>query len=119
MTRHVRTDRRSPWVITLAILLLVVASVGAAAAALRPWDTTATITAGDPGTGADPAPVPTREPTPTPTPTPTPDPDAEFTIVAAGDVLPHLPVLADARVARRRLRLQPAAGTDEPVDPGR
>ena len=40
-----------------------------------------------------------RQPTPTPTPTPTPDPDAEFTIVAAGDVLPHLPVLADARVA--------------------
>jgi hypothetical protein len=37
--------------------------------------------------------------TQTPTPTPTPDPDAQFTIVAAGDVLPHLPVLSSARTA--------------------
>ncbi|MDM8085774.1 CapA family protein [Cellulomonas cellasea] len=35
--------------------------------------------------------------TPTPVPTPTADPDAVFTIVAAGDVLPHLPVIASAR----------------------
>ena len=36
---------------------------------------------------------------PTPTPTPTADPDASFTIVAAGDVLPHLNVLDSARTA--------------------
>lgn len=80
--------------IGLAILLLVVASLGAAAAALRPWDASSTATVAETD---DPTTPPTEEPTPTPTPTP--DADAEFTIVAAGDVLPHLPVLADARVA--------------------
>ena len=50
----------------------------------------------------DPAvlPTPTRTPsatvTSTPTPTPTPQ-DAVFTIVAAGDVLPHNDVIADAK----------------------
>ena len=42
---------------------------------------------------------PAPSPTPTPTPTPTPPPDAEFTVVAAGDVLPHIPVDVDARTA--------------------
>jgi len=36
---------------------------------------------------------------PTPTPQPTPEPDARFTIVAGGDVLPHIPVLTSARTA--------------------
>ena len=35
-------------------------------------------------------------PSPAPEPTPEPVPDAEFTIVAAGDVLPHVPVLKSA-----------------------
>lgn len=48
-----------------------------------------------PTTAAPPAPTPT----PTPTPDPTPDPNAEFTIVAAGDVLPHMAVDADAKTA--------------------
>ena len=37
--------------------------------------------------------------TPSPTLTPTTPPDAEFTIVAAGDVLPHIPVLTSARTS--------------------
>lgn len=36
-------------------------------------------------------------PAPTPSPTPTPPPDASFTVVAAGDVLLHEPVMASAR----------------------
>jgi Bacterial capsule synthesis protein PGA_cap len=34
-----------------------------------------------------------------PSPVATPDPDASFTIVAAGDVLPHVPVLNSAQLA--------------------
>ncbi|MBX9246379.1 CapA family protein [Actinotalea ferrariae] len=41
----------------------------------------------------------TSSPTPTPTPTPTPPPDAVFTVVSAGDVLLHEPVMASARTA--------------------
>lgn len=40
---------------------------------------------------------PAPTPPPTPEPTPEPLPDAEFTIVAAGDVLPHVPVLTSAK----------------------
>ena len=39
------------------------------------------------------------EPTRSPTPTPTPPPDAVFTLVAAGDVLLHEPVIGSARTA--------------------
>ncbi|WP_407342385.1 CapA family protein [Pengzhenrongella phosphoraccumulans] len=49
-----------------------------------------------------------------PEPVPTPEPDAEFTIVAAGDVLPHLPVLRSARLADRSYDLTPLLA---PVDP--
>ncbi|MCU1432044.1 MAG: Capsule synthesis protein CapA [Actinotalea sp.] len=53
-------------------------------------------------------------PSPTPTPTPTPPPDAVFTLVAAGDVLLHEPVIGSART--------PAGGYDfapllEPIRP--
>jgi hypothetical protein len=97
VTRHARADRRSTAVIVLAIVLLVVASVSAAAVALHPWDPSPAATSATEGQG-DPVPAPSEStPAPTPTPTPTADPDAEFTIVAAGDVLPHLPVLSDAR----------------------
>ncbi len=41
----------------------------------------------------------TVRPTPTPTPTPTPPPDVVLTVVAAGDVLLHEPVMASARTA--------------------
>ena len=113
MTRHARAGRRSPVVIGLAILLLVLVSMGAAAAALHPWrpatDSAAAPTPGDAATEPD---APTS--TPTPTPTPTADPDAEFTIVAAGDVLPHLPVLADARVAGGGYDFSPLLAPTDP-----
>ncbi|WP_421733307.1 CapA family protein [Cellulomonas sp.] len=90
MTRHARAGRRTPVVAGLAILVLLLVSLGAVAAALRP--------AGPPVTAVTTSPSPTS-PDSTPTPTPTPDPDAELSIVAAGDVLPHLPVLSSARTA--------------------
>jgi poly-gamma-glutamate synthesis protein (capsule biosynthesis protein) len=81
------------------VFVLVTACLGAAAAAVvRTSDERAdgrgTVRPVDP-----PLATSSPEPAVTPTPTPTPDPDAEFSIVAAGDVLPHLPVLASARTA--------------------
>ena len=117
MTRHARAGttlaRRS---LGLAILLLVVASLGAAAAALRP--------SGRPVAAAEPtvlAPPPRRAPTRRRRPRrrPTPDPDAEFSIVAAGDVLPHLPVLSSARTADGGYDFGAAARPAGPVGPGR
>ncbi|WP_315095536.1 CapA family protein [uncultured Cellulomonas sp.] len=110
MTRHARAGRRSPVVVGLGILLLLVASLGAVAAALRPWE--AREAAGP--VGEPTAPVQSAEATPTPTPTPTPDPDAEFSIVATGDVLPHLPVLASARTSDGGYDFAPVLG---PMDP--
>ena len=57
---------------------------------------------------------PSATPTPTPTPTPTADPDVEFSLVAAGDVLPHLPVLSSARSADGGYDFAPVLG---PLDP--
>ncbi|KQR11116.1 CapA family protein [Cellulomonas sp. Leaf334] len=97
MTQHARARRRSPAVLALAILLLVVVYLTATVVALRPR--------AEPGAaaptvlGATATASPSATPTPTPVPTPTPDPDVEFSIVAAGDVLPHLPVLSSARTA--------------------
>ncbi|MDQ0374367.1 CapA family protein [Cellulomonas humilata] len=111
MTQHARAGRRQPAVLVLAILLLVVTSLAAAAAALRPRD--------EPVAAAEPTVLgaaATASPgaTPTPTPTPTPDPDAEFSLVAAGDVLPHLPVLSSARSADGGYDFGPVLG---PLDP--
>ncbi len=78
--------------VVLAITLLLVASLTAVAAALEPWNHAEAA-----GPGTDASVGATSPGTPTPTPTPTADPDATFSIVAAGDVLPHLPVVADAR----------------------
>ncbi|AEI12556.1 CapA family protein [Cellulomonas gilvus] len=90
MTRHARAHTRSPLLAGLLTLVLILACVGGAVAALRPWER-------DAATPPDAAPTtPARSTSPTPTPSPTPDPDAEMTIVAAGDVLPHLPVIASA-----------------------
>ncbi|GCE76634.1 CapA family protein [Cellulomonas biazotea] len=80
----------------LVALLVVLAGLGAAAAALDPWSRGSAVAGADLGPSDRPV---TPTPSPTPTPTPTPDPDADLTIVATGDVLPHLPVLSSARVA--------------------
>lgn len=75
------------------MLALVVALLTVAAGALAATDPL--------GTRASPessvAPTRADEATPAPTPTPTPTPEPfELTIVAAGDVLPHQPVLRSA-----------------------
>ncbi|MCC2335253.1 CapA family protein [Cellulomonas wangsupingiae] len=95
MPRHAR-DLRPP-VLPLVVGCTMTAVVLAVAA---------TLAAGGAGAvRALPAPVPTvagahlESPTPSPTPAPVPtrDPDIGFTVVAAGDVLPHMPVLRSAR----------------------
>jgi len=82
----------------MAVLALLLTCAGATAAALRSSPADAALAAvspasATPSTGGAPA------QTPTPSPTPTQLPDAQFSIVAAGDVLPHGSVVADARTA--------------------
>jgi len=110
VTRHARAGRGLPVAVGLAVLLVVVVSLGAAgAAALRSSDQRVAAQ-----TAAPTAPTSDPTPEPEPAPTPTADPDAEFSIVAAGDVLPHLPVLADARVAGGGYDFAPVLS---PMDP--
>jgi poly-gamma-glutamate synthesis protein (capsule biosynthesis protein) len=79
----------------MAVLALLLTCAGATAAALRTSPTAdPALAAAPPTTSSDPT-----HPTPTPSPTPTREPDAQFSIVAAGDVLPHAGVNADARTA--------------------
>jgi len=92
MTRHVRAHRPSKLVAVVATLVLVLACGAAIAFGLSGEGHDAVA---DPPAPNESASAPVQ--TPTPTPTPTADPDAEFTIVAAGDVLPHLPVIASAK----------------------
>ncbi|HEY0119771.1 MAG TPA: CapA family protein [Cellulomonas sp.] len=97
--RHARSRPRSVLSAIVAAVVVLGAAGGAAYAASRPHDDGvpgAAATGPASTTGASTA---AAVPTPTPTPTPTADPDAEFTIVAAGDVLPHQPVVADAKTA--------------------
>ncbi|HEX5332434.1 MAG TPA: CapA family protein [Cellulomonas sp.] len=97
MTRHARADTAvgRNRVVALAVGLLLTVAAALAPLVAPSWG--AGVVAAD-GPSAATGVVPPAS-TPTPTPTPTPDPDAQFTIVAAGDVLPHLPVLSSARVA--------------------
>lgn len=112
MIRHARAPRRSPLVPVLAVAVLVVASLGAATAALRPWNPTGQHSPGRGGTGQDPDGASSG--TPAPTPTPTADPDADLTLVAAGDVLPHQPVNASARTGDGSYDYRPLLA---PMDP--
>jgi poly-gamma-glutamate synthesis protein (capsule biosynthesis protein) len=80
----------------VAAVVVLGAAGGGAYAAARALD------ARTPAVAASETPATTQATTPatpTPTPTPTADPDAEFTIVAAGDVLTHAPVNSDAKTA--------------------
>lgn len=97
MPRHATTTPRRPGrvgPVLVGVLVLALTALGGAAA-LTGW----------PGGGAaadtvaDPASPASAPPTPTPTPTPTTPPDTVLTLVAAGDVLPHLSVVSDARTA--------------------
>ncbi|WP_298459649.1 CapA family protein [uncultured Cellulomonas sp.] len=89
---HPGTVRRAV-VVGVVLVLLAVVALGIVVATV--WRTD---DAGVPGQAeAPPSVTRTDTPSPTPSPTPTTPPDATFTIVAAGDVLPHLSVLASAR----------------------
>ncbi|MDT0165571.1 CapA family protein [Actinotalea sp. AC32] len=96
MTRHARAPRRRAATLPVT-LALVVCLATATAGALAATDVLGTRAPTSPSSGGAPtedapAPAPT---TPAPTPTPTPEP-FDLTLVAAGDVLPHQPVLRSA-----------------------
>lgn len=98
--RHARAQRTRPWGLIAAsgaIACAVVAS--ATAVALQPRTGDSPGASGPSASTTAPSGSPSSEPTPEPTPDPSPEPspDAEFTIVAAGDVLPHIPVLTSAK----------------------
>ncbi len=99
MIRHARRAPRASATGKIAAALAAVLVLGTGAAAAftdsLPWERTSAA-ADAPADGAGP-PADTADPTPTPTPTPTPEPDAVFTLVAAGDVLTHEPVIKAAR----------------------
>lgn len=82
----------------MAVLALLLTCAGATAAALRssPADAAAAVL---PPAASATSTAPPSSSAPAPSPTPTVQPDAEFSIVAAGDVLPHAGVNADARTA--------------------
>lgn len=77
----------------VTVVVLLVAGLGAL------W--AAGLFGGTPSVDAAPGERPsgTAAPAPTPTPTPTPPPDVVLTLVAAGDVLLHEPVIGSARTA--------------------
>ena len=93
----------------VAVLCAVLVSLAAVTLAVLLLTGNLPLAAGSPGPvgsdeatsqPAEPEQTPDRaEPSPTPTPTPTPPPDAVFTLVAAGDVLLHEPVIGSARTA--------------------
>jgi hypothetical protein len=97
VSRHARSERRRglPAIGVLVAVALTAGAGVAAAAATGLWPDGGTVAADTPS----PSISPTASPSPTPTPTPTPPPDAVLTLVAAGDVLPHLGVVQDARTA--------------------
>lgn len=104
MTRHARTDPPRPTaarLLGLGVVVVVTATaVVLGSVSSLPWQTPAqagpTTAHTAPGSATD---EPEPEAEPTPSPTPTPPPDAVFTLVAAGDVLLHEPVITDARTA--------------------
>lgn len=92
MTRHARTDPpRSSVSRVVVVLAVVLATATGAGLAVVGLTGDARDTAAQPPPTAAPAPTPTR------TTPPPPPPDAVFTLIAAGDVLLHQPVLGSAR----------------------
>lgn len=91
---HTPRPARAQRVLLGATIAVVVGASGLAVAANLRDDAPPAI-AGSPATSpASPTPPP-----PTTSPTPALPPDVSFTILAGGDVLPHLPVMASARAA--------------------
>lgn len=98
MSRHAaRVPRRRLGVV--AVLVVLLAAAGAGAAALSIAQGTRDAAAGPGDASSSPPASASATPTPTPTPTPTRPPDSILTLVAAGDMLPHLAVNADAATA--------------------
>lgn len=98
--RHARPHRTRPRGSFVVTGVLAAAMAATTAMALQPGSGgSEPLAQPSASTAPDASPSPSSEPPPEPTPDPTPEPlpDAEFTIVAAGDVLPHVPVLASAR----------------------
>lgn len=91
MSRHARDRARTPAALLVTVVLALVAT-GVALLLASGALTDVSATADDPdGRGT------TVPPSASPTPTPTPPPDAVVTLVAAGDVLLHQPVISSAR----------------------
>lgn len=104
MTRHARTDPPRPTAARLlglgAVLVVTATAAVLGSVSALPWQAQAQADPTPSGAPQDDAaPEPTSGGTPTASPTPTPPPDAVFTLVAAGDVLLHEPVIANARTA--------------------
>lgn len=87
-----RRYRQRRWPVVVVLLFL---TLGVTSGVL----TTSWQDGGRPGAAPRATAAVTTTAAPTPTPTPTADPDVAFSLVAAGDVLPHMPVLSSARTA--------------------
>lgn len=95
MSRHAaRVPRRRLGVVAVLVVLLAAAGAGTAALSLT-HDTRPTAAGPSDGASTPPASA-SASPSPTPSPTPTRPPDSILTLVAAGDMLPHLAVNSDA-----------------------
>ncbi len=94
MPRHARDPHRPVLPAVVACTLVTLTLVGAAGAAGARG--TSAPTAAAPA-GTTPTVAAAFTASPTPSAAPTPDPDVELSIVATGDVLPHLPVVRSAR----------------------
>lgn len=107
MIRHARQAPRASATgrVAVALAVVLVAGAGTAAAVTEqlPWQDAAPDAVAEPTSGRSPGDADGRDdpeaPAPTPTPTPTPPADAVFTLVAAGDVLTHQPVIGAARTS--------------------
>ena len=104
MPRHARDPSRPVLPVAVACALTSLALVGAAGVAAAQGTTELAVPVGVPTVAGAytvlPEPPGTRTAAPAPTPVAQPVPsvtDAALSIVAAGDVLPHLPVLRSAR----------------------
>jgi len=104
VAKHARTAPRTALTgRILAVAAVALATAGAGAFALSQQPSGGTVAA-PPSSSAEvvegaasPEPTATPTPTPSPTPSPMPTPDSELTIVATGDLLPHMSVNASAR----------------------
>lgn len=95
---HSRRSRGAFGVVAAGVVALLLGGWAGLGLVQNPPEAMATSPTNSP-TASGTANAPAPSPTPTqPSPTPTVDPTVKFTLIAAGDVLPHQPVLNSARV---------------------